>query len=158
MLGEVKATEGMVVSGVISENSQIIFASLSRNRATHCSSLTVQHSALWLSLKCLSHPVFCEHGSQALCLGDGNPGSGCTSVSVLCSTAGCALVAAQMKPMLSLREHQHSVYPVGDPPYTVQSRAQEGPLSLPRLATDFALFGKILDKSALFKSKCIASL
>jgi hypothetical protein len=127
LLGEVKATEGMVVSGVLSENSQIVFASLGRNRATHCSGLTVQHSALWLSLKCPSHPVFFEHGSQALCLGEGNPGSGCTSVSVFCSTAGCALVAAQMKPMLSLWEHPHSVHPVGDPPYTVQSRAQEGP-------------------------------
>lgn len=51
-----------------------------------------------------------------------------------------------MKPMMSLWETPILMHPVGDPPYTVQSRESPGgavgitELSLPGLATDFALF------------------
>lgn len=51
-----------------------------------------------------------------------------------------------MKPMMSLWETPTLMHPVGDPPYAAQSRESPGgaagftELSLPRLATDVALF------------------
>lgn len=92
-----------------------------------------------------------ERGSQTLCLSEGNPGSGSISLPLSFSQQQGGngpfvhWLPAQMKPMMSLWETT-LMHPVGDPPYTAQSRESPGgaagftELSLPRLATDVALF------------------
>lgn len=92
-----------------------------------------------------------ERGSQTLCLSEGNPGSGSVSLLLSFSRSRWEQVfvhwlPAQMKPMMSLWETPTLLHPVGDPPYAAQSRESPGgaagftELSLPRLATDVALF------------------
>lgn len=151
--GEGNAMEGTVVSGVLSKDTQTVW--LSGQKQIYplqwpdqlCSALRLYE----MCPACLSHPVFWERGSQTLCLSEGNPGSG--SVSLLLSFSQqqggngpfVHWLPAQMKPMMSLWETPTLMHPVGDPPYIAQSRESPGgatgftELSLPRLATDFAL-------------------
>lgn len=115
---------------------------------------------------CLSHPIF--WASQALPLSEGNPGSGCIFLFLSFAQQQVGNGTFVHSWLYRWRPwwvcgNTSTRAPCGwpSPHSTEQSPGGATGISelpLPRLATDFALFWKILDKSALLKSKCIASL
>lgn len=157
--GEGNAMGGTVVSGVLSEDTQTVW--LSGQKQVYplqwpdwlCSALRLYETCP----ACLSHPVFWAWFTDLVSEWREPRFRLHFSASVFFSAAGgngpfVHWLPAQMKPMMSLWETPTLMHPVGDPPYTAQSRESPGgaagftELSLPRLATDVALFWKTLAK------------
>lgn len=155
--GEVKVTEGTAVCEVLSENTQIVSASLGRNTSPYCSGLTAALSSWPLSEMSVSSYLLWAWLTGLVC--------GWREPRFRLHVCFCLLLNSRLCTDEAHAETVRTptlVHPVGDSPYTVQSRSQEGPqasVNFPCLGWQLILlFWKILDKSALFKSKCIASL
>lgn len=149
--GEVNTTKGKVVSGVLRTHrlSLALYPPQWPDRAV----LSWSRASLWSAL-CMSGSSYLrERASQALCLGEGNQ--------VQAAFLFVSLAQQQVGNGTFVRSWMHrwspwcvcgntnTRAPCGGP--STQCRAEAGGAaglsepSLPRLATDFALFWKILD-------------